>query len=641
MTADESFEYIIVGAGAGGGVLAARLAEAGKRVLVLEAGDDPVLQPDDAAVSDRSVSTDYLIPAFHPFASENPALKWDFWVRHYTNTQRQRKDWRYRQTWDGQTVDGVLYPRASGLGGCTGHNAMIIVRPNNADWNHIWQLTGDASWRASNMQKYFERLERCRYRWFPLRWLARLFGWNPTGHGWSGWLSTERALPLRAILDWRLRRTVWRALLAAGGLLPDVVEDWGWFTSNASDPNDQRLVNAEASTICLTPMSSFHYARTGPRDFLLAVQRRFPDRLTIRLNALVTRVHIDPETRRASGVFYRQGARLYRPAAEPRGAAGAERFVRATHEVILAGGAFNTPQLMMLSGIGDPQHLAQHDITVVRALPGVGCHLQDRYEIGVVNRMRKPWESLRGATYSANDRLSRSWRRRRIGSYTSNGVLFSAKFQSKTDRECPDVFCFFVLADFRGYYPGYSERIKKHNYLTWTVLKAYTQNTAGTVRLRSRNPLDQPDINFHYLDEGNCSPVDDLDAMATGIKFGRIVADAIGHLIAEEETPGRHLYTAEQLKHHVEDNAWGHHACGTCAMKPEGQGGVVDSEFRVHGVQGLRIVDASIFPRIPGYFIVTSVYMIAEKAADVILSDTLDRHNIPTGGRREAVPAQG
>jgi choline dehydrogenase len=179
-----------------------------------------------------------------------------------------------------------------------------------------------------------------------------------------------------------------------------------------------------------------------------------------------------------------------------------------------------------------------------------------------------------------------------------------------------------LLADFRGYYPFYSERVKKLDYLTWAVLKAYTQNTAGTVRLRSGDALDRPAIDFHYLDEGNCSPSTDLDAMVTGIKFGRKVIDAIGDLIVEEEVPGRHLYTDDQLKRHVADNAWGHHACGTCAMKPEHQGGVVDSEFRVHGIRNLRVVDASVFPRIPGYFIVTAVYMIAEKAADVMLRST-------------------
>jgi len=623
VAAEESFDYIVVGAGAGGGVVAARLAEAGKRVLVLDAGDDPV-EPKNTAPAGRPLPSDYLVPGFHAFASENPGLRWDFWVRHYGSTAQQKKDWRYRQSWDGEAVDGVLYPRASGLGGCTGHNAMIIVRPNNADWNHIWQLTGDASWQASNMQKYFRRLERCRYRLFLLRWLDRLFGWNPTGHGWRGWLTTERALPLRAILDWRLRRTVWKALLAAGSLLPDVVDDWGWFTASGSDPNDQGLMDAEASTVCVTPMASARHARTGPRDFLLDVQSRFPGKLTIRLNALVTRIKIDQATKAALGVFYREGTRLYRASARPHGQAGEEKYVGASREVILAGGVFNTPQLLMLSGIGDPQHLAEHDIIPVKCLAGVGQHLQDRYEIGVVNRIEPAWASLRGATYSVGDRQYRRWRRRRAGVYTSNGLLFSAMFSSRTDRERPDLFCFALLADFRGYYPGYSERVQKLNYLTWTILKAYTRNTAGTVRLRSGDACDRPEINFHYLQEGNCSPADDLDAIVTGIKFGRRVADAIGDMVAEEEVPGRHLYTDDQLKGHIEDNAWGHHACGTCAMKPEDQGGVVDGQFRVHGIANLRVVDASIFPRIPGYFIVTSIYMIAEKAADVILGDTLN-----------------
>jgi choline dehydrogenase len=619
VAAEERFDYIIVGAGPGGGVVAARLAEAGKRVLLLDAGDDP-LQPAAANPSDRPVGADYAVPAFHPFASENPGMRWNFWVRHYSATAQQEKDWKYRRTCDGETVDGILYPRSSGLGGCTGHHAMIIVRPNDADWNHIWQLTGDASWRASNMQKYFRRIERCRYRLFLFRWLDWLFGWNPTGHGWHGWLRTERALPLRAILDWRLRRTLWKALLAVSSMLPDVLDDWGWFTLTGGDPNDQRRSTAQAPMICMPPLSTARHARAGPRELLLDVRRRFPNRLTIRLNALVTRIHIDSATRVARGVFYREGTRLYQAAARPHGEASAERYVAADHEVILAGGAFNTPQLLMLSGIGDPVTLAKHGIATVKILPGVGQRLQDRYEIGVVNRVRPDWAALHGCTYNAGDRPYKKWRRWGLGAYTSNGVISGAMFPSRTNREQPDLFCFFLLADFRGYYPGYSERVRKLNYLTWAVLKADTKNTAGTVTLRSGNPMDPPDINFRYLREGNGATDDDLDAMVNAVRFGRAVADAIGDLVVEEETPGRHLYTDDQLRQHIEDNAWGHHACGTCAMTPEQQSGVVDSNFRVYGVANLRVVDASVFPRIPGYFIVTSIYMIAEKAADAILS---------------------
>src|SRR5262249_7148443 len=177
---------------------------------------------------------------------------------------------------------------------------------------------------------------------------------------------------------------------------------------------------------------------------------------------------------------------------------GDEKFVGASCEVIVAGGTFNSPQLLMLSGVGDPRHLAQNGIPVVKGLPGVGQNLQDRYEIGVVNRVGRPWRALRGATYTTGDRQYLSWRRWRTGAYTSNGLLFSTMFRSRTDQERPDLFCFLLLADFRGYYPGYSERIKKLNYLTWTVLKAYTHNTAGTLRLRSKDPLDRPEINFHY-----------------------------------------------------------------------------------------------------------------------------------------------
>jgi choline dehydrogenase len=618
VAAEESYDYIVVGAGAAGCVVAARLAEAGKRVLVLDAGDDPLGRA-DSELSDRPVAADYRVPAFHAYASEHPELRWDFWVRHYASNAQQQKDWNYRQDCDGERVDGVLYPRASGLGGCAAHNAMIIVRPNGADWNHIWQLTGDASWRASNMQKYFRRLERCRYRAFFFRWLDWLFGWNPTGHGWRGWLTTERAFPLRALFDWRLRRTFKRALLAAGSQLPNMVNAWGWFSSDAADPNDERRVAAQASMVCVTPISSARHARCGPREFLLDMQRKFPDRLTIRLNALITRIDIDRSTRTASGVFYREGRRLYRASARPHGVPGDEKYVRAGREVILAAGVFNTPQLLMLSGIGDAGHLTDHGIAAVKDLPGVGRNLQDRYEIGVVNRMKRPWKALKGSTYSVGDRQHWKWRLLRTGPYTSNGLMFSVMFPARTNREQPDLCCFLLLADFRGYHPGYSDRIRKLDYLTWTVLKAYTTNTAGTVRLRSGKAIDPPAIDFNYFHEGNGVPVDDLDAVVTGIRFGRKLADSIGGLIVEEESPGRHLNTEAQLRDHVADNAWGHHACGTCAMKPEEQGGVVDGKFRVHGVKNLRIVDASIFPRIPGYFIVTSVYMIAEKAADVIV----------------------
>jgi choline dehydrogenase len=318
---------------------------------------------------------------------------------------------------------------------------------------------------------------------------------------------------------------------------------------------------------------------------------------------------------------------------------GRLRRVAARREVILAGGTFSTPQLLMLSGIGDPAHLAAHGIGVTYPLPGVGRNLQDRYEVSVVSRMREPWRTLRGATYSTGDVPYRRWRRWRIGPYVSNGLLLSVVFPSKSDVRLADLFCFSVIADFQGYFPGYSEAIRSRDYLSWVILKAYTHNDTGTVRLRSSDPLAQPDIRFRYFDDGNADPTaadrsasgsfgqnaaHDLDAMVTGVRFVRKVTDSMRDLVDEEVTPGRHLYTREQIATYIRDNVWGHHACGTCAMKPETEGGVVDSRFRVHGIRGLRIVDASVFPRIPGYFIVASVFMIAEKAADDILQPSAE-----------------
>jgi choline dehydrogenase len=172
---------------------------------------------------------------------------------------------------------------------------------------------------------------------------------------------------------------------------------------------------------------------------------------------------------------------------------------------------------------------------------------------------------------------------------------------------------------FKGYFPGYSKLFKENlNYLTWAILKAHTKNTAGKVTLRSSDPLDTPDINFHYFEEGNESVVD-------GIEFVRSMTAQYGKLIAEEELPGKDVQTRDEIRQFVKDRAWGHHASCTCPIEKRENGGVVDGDFRVYGTENLRIVDASVFPKIPGFFIVTSVYMVGEKASDVIIRDAKKR----------------
>jgi choline dehydrogenase-like flavoprotein len=609
-------EYLVIGSGAGGGTVAARLAEAGKRVILLEAGGDPrsLTGGDPVRPDDNRLPYDYDVPAFHAFASENTAIAWNFFVRHYADDGMQRRDAKFIEP-----QGGVYYPRAGTLGGCTAHNAMILVYPHNADWDHIAELTGDASWSAANMRTYFERIEDCRHR--PLRrWLAKL-GLNPTRHGWHGWLPTEKAIPKAALQDRRLARVIHdsaREIFLEDGHQIDRVR---WFFEGWLDPNDWRLVRDNAVGVRYLPLTTDRHARSGTRERVLEVARRHPDRLRIVMNALATRIILD-EDRRAQGVEFLQGERLYRAHTSPSGRSGEHRALYASHEVILAGGAFNTPQLLMLSGIGPPDTLLRHGIEPRVPLPGVGRNLQDRYEIGVVNRMNmRAWDVFQGAAFDASDPQFAEWSAGRTGVYGTNGSILTLFKRSAPDIPLPDLFCMALLANFHGYYPGYSGVFAKDlNALTWVVLKGHTNNHAGTVTLRSNDPLDTPAINFNFFTDGGDA---DLKAVVEGVRFVRRVTRKLRDrgLVACEETPGDDVVDDDALADFVRVNAWGHHACGTCPIGAPETNGVLSGDFRVHGTRNLRVVDASVFPRIPGFFILSAVYMIAEKAADVLLAD--------------------
>lgn len=604
-------DYIVVGSGAGGGTLAARLAQRGFKVLLLEAGDD-------AEPSNYNPQ----VPCFHAFASEDDRLKWDFFVRHYASDVQQRRDPKFCSM-----RDGVLYPRAGTLGGCTSHNAMIIVYPHNSDWDHIAEVTGDASWASGRMRRYFEQIERCEYQLLK-KVLAKLLRWNPSRHGFSGWLTTNVADPDMVFPDQELKKLIWASVEGAIRELElpmlDMLED----ALSHLDPNDWRLVQRSAQGVRQTPLSTDGGRRRSTRDYLKEVQKRHRDRLVIRTGALVTRV-LFGEGNRAVGVEYRAGRKLYRAAT---GAGeygdGETRQAFASREVILAGGAFNSPQLLMLSGIGPAEHLASFSIPVQVDLPGVGQNLQDRYEVGVVNRVKSNFGLLKGATFTAPapgaapDPVFAQWLKGK-GVYTSNGAVISVITKSAPNRPEPDLFLFGIAGLFKGYYPGYSQVFREHqDYFTWAILKAHSNNTAGTVTLRSPDPLDVPQIDFHYFEEGNDASGDDLESVVNAIELARVMTRRAGALIEEEELPGKGLQSRDELRQFVRDNAWGHHASCSNKMGPRSDRmAVVGSDFRVHGTTGLRVVDASVFPRIPGFFIVSAVYMIAEKAADVIVAD--------------------
>jgi choline dehydrogenase-like flavoprotein len=617
------FDYIVVGSGAGGGTLAARLAEGGRSVLLLEAGGDPrqLSGTNDDQPGINRLPDDYDVPSFHGFASENDAMRWDFFVRHYASDEMQQKDPKYRKEYRGVPVDGILYPRAGTLGGCTAHNAMILVYPHNADWDGIARLTGDTSWNAENMRQYFMRLENCHYR--PLERVLAAAGPNPSRHGWHGWLQSEIAIPKAAVRDFGLVQVLLDSAHEAFDDIGQPIERLVDLVEAKADPNDWRLVTENAVGVRYTPLATRGHARMGARERVLETRQKYPDRLRIELDALVTRVLLD-ENNRATGVEYLKGERLYRAHGQPATQDGELRQAQATREVILCGGAFNTPQLLMLSGIGRRDVLEPLGIAVKVELPGVGKNLQDRYEVGVVNRMNfERWNILEGVTFSHGDQAYRDWAERREGLYTSNGAVLAAILKSHAERPLPDLFCFALVGLFGGYFPGYSSlTVTKPNYLTWAILKAHTENCAGEVVLRSADPRDTPLINFHYFEEGSDKAGEDLDSVVAGIRFVRKLSAKLRaeDAIAEEEQPGEMRQSDDELKDYVRTTAWGHHASCTCPIGPRGSGCVVDGDFRVHGTQGLRVVDASVFPRIPGFFIVSAVYMVAEKAADVILA---------------------
>ncbi len=598
---DAETDYVVVGSGAGGGTVAARLAEAGYSVLVLEAGGDP-RSPEPA---------DYDVPAFHAFATENPAMRWDFFVSHYRDAAKKARDPKFLPE-----HDGVWYPRAGTLGGCTAHNAMILIAPSNSDWDQIADLTGDPSWRAGAMWKYFQRIENCRHRGDDRFW--QNFGIDPTRHGWSGWLTTEKAAPHEAIADDQVRRVIARSI-------GNVTKEFGGPSLSrleaAGDPNDWRVVERDEIGARYTPLTTDNHRRVGTRERLLAVARKHPDRLRIELHALATRVLLD-DRQRAVGVEYQKGERLYSAHPDASTARAETRIARARREVILAGGAFNTPQLLMLSGVGDPAVLDKCGVQTRVRLPGVGRNLQDRYEVPVVNRMKQPWDMLAGAVFTTKDRQYRDWATRRRGIYTTNGALLSVVQRSSAGKPVPDLFCYAVLADFRGYRPQYTDRIReRHDYLTWVVLKGHTNNRGGAVTITSPDPRARPAIEFRYFEEGTDASGDDLQSVVEGIRLvRRMTAGMRPSLIAEEELPGDHRTNDADLRQFVRDHAWGHHASCTCAIGPEDKGGVLTSDFKVHRTEGLRVADASVFPRAPGLFIVSAIYMIGEKAADAIIA---------------------
>lgn len=684
-------DFIVVGAGAGGAPLAARLAERGFTVLVAEMGPERPPKAADALVENTEV------PLLHPEVTEDPRHALRFFVKHFNTDPGASIDPKRNPPANDGTPHpederGIFYPRAQGVGGCTVHNAMITVAGPSEDWDQIAEATGDASWRGERMRAYFQRVEHCHYNRPSFFGRVRRFfglstGWEDDRHGTRGWLDTTVADLGLLLRDKRLLKVVLGA--AVGGLRSGVEQLGGLlrsvFTGRAFpdlDPNHWRTMRAGGEGLARIPCAiSPDGTRSDPRARLLGAKAhpRHGDRLHLLTGVCVTGIEFDenapPATvggqetaLRAVGVRCLRQEHVYEADPAARGVAddweGQQVPLFCTREVILCGGAFNTPQLLMLAGIGPKDHLREHRITVRQNVAGVGQNLQDRYEVPVVATVADGFHSLEGLGLTSHGKVAENdphlnrWRnnaRRPAadrGVYATNGGLIAILKRSGQEDRVPDLFIFALAGYFPGYHVGYSKpaaflrlltpaeaakplppdeqaaqdataAATPKQTVTWLLLKARTRQHGGEVRLRSTSPFRRPDINFRSFPQGEDDP--DVLALAEGIAF---VTEFLDHgtkkgSIASHTCPGLAEPPFDgNVRKWVRNIAWGHHACGTCRIGADADDrAVLDSRLRVRGVQGLRVADASVFPRIPGVFIVTNVYMVAEKAADILTED--------------------
>jgi choline dehydrogenase len=300
--------------------------------------------------------------------------------------------------------------------------------------------------------------------------------------------------------------------------------------------------------------------------------------------------------------------------------------------VIISAGSFNTPQLLKLSGIGPKKELESFDIPVLVDLPGVGTNLQDRYEATVVGKTATDFVITSKCTFmrTDSDPCLEDWETglgpisKRV--YATNGIALAAVIKSSVAENEPDLLISGAPAKFTGYFPGYAyDSLADARHWAWIILKAHSRNNAGTVTLKSKDPRDMPAINFNYYGTGvneNGEGDKDLQATYEGFQFARKAFDSLIPLDGDfdEVWPGNNVTQKEDAKQFLMDEAWGHHASCTCPIGSEDDPmAVLDSEFKVRGTEGLRVVDASVFPKIPGFYIALPLYMVAEKASDVII----------------------
>ena len=519
----KSYDYIIVGAGSAGCVLAARLTEDLRtRVLLLEAGGE-------------GGAKEIRIPAA------------------FSKLFKTGVDWNYATEPEPHLHERRLYwPRGKVLGGSSAINAMIYIRGNRADYD-FWRELGNAGWGFAEVLPYFKKSEN------QERGASEY-------HGVGG--------PVN-VTDPRYVNPLTRAFLAA--------------TEEIGIARNADFNGPEQDGAALYQVTQKNGARWSAADGYLQPARERSN-LTVLPGAHATRVLL--EGKRAVGVAFLCG--------------GVAEAARADGELILAGGTVNSPQLLMLSGIGPASELKSAGISPMHDLPGVGKNLQDHPMVSV-GYLCTQKISLDGAETLGNFLRWLLWKNGPLASNVAEAGLF---LRTRVGLAVPDLQLLFGPAYYRGH--GLVRR-KEHCFGFGPTL--ITPESRGEISLRSANPLDAPAIRANYL-----STDADLRTMIAGVRLARRLAHAksFDQFRGEELHPGAAMTSdaeiAEFLRNELETL---YHPVGTCKMGVDALA-VVDARLRVHGIAGLRVVDASIMPRVPAGNTNAPVIMIAEKAAEMI-----------------------